>query len=177
MTVGALVPIPLVAALVLAGAAPAVAAQADTQAISCGTVLTHDTTLGNDLLDCPGNGLVIGADGITVDLGGHTISGRLLSTIGDLDQVGVDNSAGHDDVTIRNGAINEFARGGVHLVGADRNSVSGLSMFLNRDFGVLVEQGSGNRFTGNALRGPAPSASASSGRRHRAATTSSAGTP
>jgi parallel beta-helix repeat protein len=152
VTVRALVPIPLVAGLVLAGAVPAVAAQAE--AITCGTVVTHDMILENDLLDCPGNGLVIGADGITVDLGGHTITGRLLTTIGDLDQVGVDNSAGHDDVTIRNGTINEFARGGVHLVGADRNSVSGLSMFLNRDFGILLEQGSGNRFTGNTLQRP-----------------------
>jgi parallel beta-helix repeat protein len=146
-----LIPLPLVAGLVLAGAGPAVASEAD---VSCGSVLTRDTTLQADLLDCPGNGLVIGADGITVDLNGHTISGRIISTGGGPDQVGIDNSAGHDDVTIRNGTIDEFARGGVHLVGADRNRVSNLSMFLDGDFGILVETGSGNRITDNALRAP-----------------------
>jgi hypothetical protein len=59
--------------------------------------------------------------------------------------VGIDNSAGHDDVTIRNGTIGEFGRGGVHVVGADRNSVSNLTMLLEGDFGILLEMGSGNR--------------------------------
>jgi hypothetical protein len=52
--------------LVLA-AGPAVA-----QPLGCGAVVTRSATLAADLLDCPGDGLVIGADGITVDRGpGH----------------------------------------------------------------------------------------------------------
>ena len=30
--------------------------------VSCGETITKDTKLANDLIDCPGNGLVIGAD-------------------------------------------------------------------------------------------------------------------
>src|SRR3954452_16738595 len=78
-----LIPITLVAGLVLAGAVPAVASEAHVgQPVGCGSVLTRSTVLQTDLLDCPGNGLVIGADGITVDPNGHRISGRIISTGG-----------------------------------------------------------------------------------------------
>ena len=50
-------------------------ASAGTPAIACGATLTKSTTLTADLLSCPGTALVIGADGITVNLAGHTISG------------------------------------------------------------------------------------------------------
>lgn len=128
------------------GAGPALA-----QPLGCGAVLTQDTTLANDLLDCPGDGLVIGAGGLTVDLNGHTVSGGIISG-GAPGQVGIDNSGGHDDVTVRNGVVRAFAGGGVHLVGADRNRVEGLRMEFFGDFGILLEGGgSSNRFTGNTL--------------------------
>jgi hypothetical protein len=121
------------------------AGPAGAQAVGCGAVLTSDTTLTADLLDCPGHGLVIGADGITVDLGGHVVAGSL-------DGSGIDNSAGHDDVTVRNGTVREFARG-VHLVGADRNRILGLQLADMREAGILVVGGgSGNRIEGNEIR-------------------------
>src|SRR2546423_11409696 len=40
---------------------------------SCGSTLTTNTTLTADLV-CAGDGLIIGADGITLNLGGHTIT-------------------------------------------------------------------------------------------------------
>ena len=43
--------------------------------LECGDTITADTTLDRDLTDCPNNGIVVGADGITLDLNGHTISG------------------------------------------------------------------------------------------------------
>ena len=43
--------------------------------VQCGDVITQDTTLDSDLIDCPGHGVVIGASGITLDLAGHTIDG------------------------------------------------------------------------------------------------------
>ena len=48
-------------------------AAASGQPVACGQVITEDTTLENDL-SCPGDGIVIGADGITLDLNGHTVS-------------------------------------------------------------------------------------------------------
>src|SRR6266702_2939998 len=42
---------------------------------SCGDTITVDTKLVKDLVDCPNNGIVIGADNITLDLNGHVIDG------------------------------------------------------------------------------------------------------
>ena len=52
-------------------------------AITCGQTITKDRKLKADLLDCPGDGLILGAAGITLDLNGHRIDG-----------VGADNSSG-----------------------------------------------------------------------------------
>ena len=41
----------------------------------CGDTITADTTLHQDLVNCPNNGIIIGADNITLDLNGHTIDG------------------------------------------------------------------------------------------------------
>ena len=43
--------------------------------VGCGDMITTDTTLDSDLVDCPNNGIVIGADDVTLDLNGHTIDG------------------------------------------------------------------------------------------------------
>jgi large repetitive protein len=129
------------------------AGRALAEPVSCGAVLTTDTTLSSDLLECPGDGLVIGAPGITVDLGGHTLSGRIISG-GSPDQVGIDNSAGHDDVIVKNGVVRDFKRGGIHLVRADRTQVLGLTMDFFGEFGILLEGGSSNRFINTLLDRP-----------------------
>ena len=41
----------------------------------CGDTITADTRLDGDLVDCPNNGIVIGADDITLVLNGHRIDG------------------------------------------------------------------------------------------------------
>jgi hypothetical protein len=53
------------------------AGQASASHVSCGDTITADTTLDSDLVDCPSNGIVIGADDITLDLNGHTIDGAV----------------------------------------------------------------------------------------------------
>jgi hypothetical protein len=145
----------VVAVLLALGSLALAAGPAHAQPLACGDTVTQDTTLTADLLDCPGDGLVIGADGITLDLGGHTIGGQIISG-SNLEQVGIDNSAGHDDVTIRNGRVEFFYHGGIHLVGADRTRVEGVTLDLFHDFGLLLEGGSGNRFTGNTVTRPGP---------------------
>jgi parallel beta-helix repeat protein len=72
--------------------------------VSCGQVITQDTTLDSDLINCPSDGVIIGADSITLDLAGHVIDGTGNAASG----AGVDNDAGHDGVTIQNGWIEEF---------------------------------------------------------------------
>jgi parallel beta-helix repeat protein len=75
--------------------------------LRCGDVVKRDTTLRQDLVNCPGDGLEIGADGVTLDLGGHMIDGRNADGS---EGVSVD---GHARVTIRNGAIRQFRVNGV----------------------------------------------------------------
>lgn len=113
--------------------------------VTCGDVITTDTTLDSDLLDCPGHGIVIGAPGITLDLNSHTVDGD-----GDPRRLGCDTGIvngrfdncgggppGHDGVTIRNGTVREFAHG-VQVVDADRNTVLRLVLEGNTGFGGIA---------------------------------------
>ena len=102
--------------------------------VSCGDTITIDTKLANDLTDCPGHGIVIGADDITLDLNGHTVDGN-----GNGAGFGVDNRAGHDRVTIRGGSIREFLEG-VMIVGARENRLRDLSTSHNRHGGIGVAE-------------------------------------
>jgi hypothetical protein len=74
-------------------------ASAPAQPVTCGQVITSTTRLTADLR-CPRDGLVIGRDGITLDLGGHVISAPRSGTGVDL--------AGHSRITVRNGKLEGF---------------------------------------------------------------------
>ena len=102
-----------VAAFTLAFAAAPKVAQA--VHVSCGDILIADTTLDSDL-NCVGTkGLIIGADGITVNLNGHTITGTAVGFAHGIDNAGNQVSdpapGGFDDVTIKNGTIVGFEQG------------------------------------------------------------------
>lgn len=81
--------------------------------VGCGDVITQDTTLDSDLLNCTSDGIVIGAPGITLDLGGHLIDGPNPAPVAGAvnTPAGVHNRESHDDVTVQNGRITEFATG------------------------------------------------------------------
>jgi parallel beta-helix repeat protein len=79
------------------------AAQALGNHVQCGDTITQDTTLDSDLVNCPGDGIVIGADGITLDLNGHTIDGVSLDNY-----VGVRDFYGYKNTTIENGSLRDF---------------------------------------------------------------------
>jgi parallel beta-helix repeat protein len=91
--------------------------------VSCGQVINSSTTVSNDLTNCPGPGLVIGADNITLDLNGHTIDGDGGSEARDIGVAngivystgsGVFEEPAHSGVTVRNGAIREFGFAGAN---------------------------------------------------------------
>jgi parallel beta-helix repeat protein len=89
--------------------------------VNCGEIITEDTRLDTDLVNCPEHGIVIGADNTTLDLGGHTIAGDPEGFF----DIGIDNSAGYDGVSIRNGTVKEFDTG-VALVGTIDNHIEAL---------------------------------------------------
>src|SRR3954447_269638 len=67
--------LPLAVAALVAGGSTTPAQAAAPRGPRGGGTVTRNTTLTADLTCPSGNGLVIGADGITIDLHGHTITG------------------------------------------------------------------------------------------------------
>ncbi|SOC52011.1 right-handed parallel beta-helix repeat-containing protein [Ornithinimicrobium cerasi] len=86
---------------VLGYAVPAAAAD-----LACGDVVMTSTVLTSDLVCGPGDGLVIGADGVVLDLGGHHIMGAGAYGAGAGAGVRIANRSG---VTVTNGHIGHFA--------------------------------------------------------------------
>jgi parallel beta-helix repeat protein len=119
-----LVPFFSVAGLTLAAWIGPVAAPAapTSRVVTCGQTLTASTRLANSLVGCTGDGLLIGADNITVDLAGHSISG--------VNAAGSEGIAddGHGGVRIRNGTIAHFFLNGVGLRGAPGSAVSNVTI-------------------------------------------------
>jgi parallel beta-helix repeat protein len=112
------------------------------EAQSCGQVVTENTTLTADL-NCLGDGLVIGADGIVLDLNGHTVDGAGLG-------VGIRND-GFDGVTIKNGTVKEFDYGIQLNAGTEGNLVQGLTLTLNQDVGIQLSGAHNNRVLANTI--------------------------
>jgi parallel beta-helix repeat protein len=108
--------------------------------VSCGDKITTDTRLDSDLTDCPNNGIVIGADGITLDLNGHLIDGDGTPFAACPRRKFCDGgviSVGHDGITVVGGSVREFDAG-VLVGNARRSRVLGVSSSENRFFGFVV---------------------------------------
>lgn len=136
---------------------------------ACGDVITTDTVLTADLV-CDGStdGLVIGADGITLDLGGHSISGPgAYATPHAAVRV-----ARHTDVAVLRGIVSGFQSGvvldeawavlvnkltvtsndqGVNLAGGGDHLVSQNTVSGNGRDGVRLGLSAGNTVTQNTV--------------------------
>jgi parallel beta-helix repeat protein len=133
-------PLSLIATFAVFTATSVAVGQQPPPGLECGDTITADTTLDRDLTDCPSNGIVIGARGITLDLNGHTISGdgKLVRRCrrDQICDVGVANDD-HPGVTIRGGSVRGFAIG----VGAFRvrnNRFADLNSSRNQFFGFVI---------------------------------------
>src|SRR5436190_11896920 len=96
--------------------------QASASPVSCGDTITTDATLHKDLVNCPNNGLVIGADNITLDLNGHTIDGDgkpFGCVVTAICEVGIANGDGHAGFTTEGGSVKVFEFGVLCDVVAD----------------------------------------------------------
>ncbi len=135
-----IVPMAVILVSAVAGFMALSAGEALASHVECGDVITQDTTLDRDLLNCPNNGVVIGADSITLDLNGHLIDGDGTEfTACPPDEFcdgGVVND-GHDHVTVRHGSVRQFGTG-VFVGSARHNRVLGISSSRNAFFGFLV---------------------------------------
>lgn len=117
--------------------------------VSCGQVITVSTQVLNDLAECPEDGLVIGANGIIVDLAGHAIDGVGLG-------IGIRND-GFDSVTVRNGTVQEFDYGVRLSSGTTLNVVAEINLLRNQVTGMeLLDEGTyGNQIRNNLVSGNA----------------------
>jgi parallel beta-helix repeat protein len=155
----------MVTVVLLSALLPAAPANAVT--ISCGKSITTSIIVSNDLSGCLGNGLVVRASNITIDLNGHTIDGTGAG-------IGISNN-GFDNVTIRNGTIHQFNYGivlqsgttesvvesmtlthddyALQISGAGDNTIVGNTISMSSDYGLFIENALGsNVITDNTVR-------------------------
>jgi parallel beta-helix repeat protein len=114
----------------------------------CGATIVTNLRLDQDLT-CAGNGLIVGADGIRLNLNGHTIAGSGSG-------VGI-NVAGRSGVSIVGGTVQNFPTG-VLVLNSTAVVVKDNQLVHNGD-GVDLQAGSigntikGNHFQDNTMRG------------------------
>lgn len=123
-----------------------------------GRQITEDTTLDADLACERGPALVVAADDVTVDLGGHTISG---GTEAGGRGPGILLS-GVSGVTVRNGTVERF-EAGVVIDGGSANLVEHLTVQDNVGApagelgdGIVVNNSRDNRVRANVVRRNGP---------------------
>jgi hypothetical protein len=84
----------------------------------CGDDVTTNAVLGKDL-SCTGDGIIVHAAGIKVDLNGHMLMGD-----GGANDFGVDNSGGFDKVAVKNGVVRNFGTGVLANGAADQSTIT-----------------------------------------------------
>jgi parallel beta-helix repeat protein len=125
--------------------------------VACGQTITQNTVLDADVGPCPvggGNGIIVGADNITLDLNGHRVLGT-PSALNDGAGIYVFRRTG---VTVKNGTVQDFDCG-VAIEGGSGNTVTSIraqdnigSVGVTRcGEGVAVLSSPNNRIIGNQL--------------------------
>jgi parallel beta-helix repeat protein len=122
----------------------ATAAVLPTREGTCAMRASESFTLANDLT-CQGDGIVIVSDNITLDLGGHTLTGPGMGPqtwpLPQLDSVGV-RAGGHTGVTIRNGKTTGFSTG-IYFVDMVSSTIDNVTTQRNR-FGFYIHASNHN---------------------------------
>lgn len=107
--------IPVLVLLATTGATTGVAHAATS--VGCGQTISANTTLTADVGPCDGDGIVVGADGITLNLNGH----RVFGTPDPDDNVGI-RLFRRTGVTVTGGDVSQFGAG-VAIQGGSDNVV------------------------------------------------------
>ena len=147
----------LLTAMLATSAGPAAANH-----VACGAIITQSVTLDADLGPCPGDGLVVRAGNVTVNLNGK----RIFTNNGPGNHAGVRlanpaNPTGLNGVTVRNGTIQGFDAG-VAIFSGSRHRVHSLLLQNNINpggenqacdlgDGIAVQNSDDNRIENNRL--------------------------
>ena len=110
----------------------------------CAMRVSESFRLTNDMR-CQGDGMVIVADNVTVDLGGHTLTGPGMGPqtwpLPQLDSVGV-RVGGHSGIVIRNGKTAEFSTG-IYFIDMEASLIDNVTTQHNR-FGFYIHASRNN---------------------------------
>ena len=87
-------------------------------AVTCGTTITQSTSLTADVGPCPNNGIIVGADNITLNLNGYRVFGTPAA--GDGAGVLIKFRSG---VTVTRGKVTDFD-GGIVILGGGSHTIS-----------------------------------------------------
>jgi parallel beta-helix repeat protein len=117
------------------------AGQAIASHVQCGDVITEDTALDSDLIDCDGTALTIGADDITLNLASHRVGDCCYP-----DSTGIDDE-GHRGVVIENGRV--LGVTGIRLTDAHETVLRDLDVF--GPFAVSLTHSSRNRLVNSTI--------------------------
>jgi parallel beta-helix repeat protein len=121
---------------------------------SCGEIVNEDVTLTSDLECGPGDGLIVGADDITINLNGYSITSS--------DEAGSENPSinydGSSGILVPNaqnvaisglGEISGFSRG-VTFMGSIGGQIADVQL-ANNDIGVLMTGSEGTEVSRNTI--------------------------
>ena len=134
----------LIVAVALSAAVGSASGRAVALEPGCGATITVDTKLQSDLVNCPNNGIIIGADNVTLDLNGHVIDGDGTEVTDCPPDEPCDLGVidfGHQGVTIKGGGVRGFTFG-VFVAGAPDSRVTRLVLSDNLWSGLLVADSS-----------------------------------
>lgn len=104
--------------------------------VRCGSVITQDTVLAADVGPCPGAGLIVTADAITLDLNGHTVTGDPRARGGGSDRAGIALRR-VSQVVVKNGTVERFDAG-VVIGGGANNTISGITAQDNLNYRLVT---------------------------------------
>ena len=121
---------------------------------SCGEIVNEDVTLTSDLECGPGDGLIVGANDITINLNGYSITSS--------DEAGSENPSmnydGSSGILVPNaqnvaisglGEISGFDRG-ITFMGSSGGQVADIQL-ANNDIGVLMSGSEGTEVSRNTI--------------------------
>ena len=114
--------------------------------LHCGDVVTTDVSLTQDLVGCEGDGLVVGATHVRIDLNPHRIIGSDAA-----DSAGIRDD-GFSDLLVQGGTLAHFDRG-VDFENANDLQMVSTQLAGDDSFGVLLTQTSSGTVVDTQISG------------------------
>jgi len=136
--------------------------------VNCGETIFVNTELDSNLIDCPGDGIIIGADNIELRLNGFIIDGRdsdsgilLVGRVGvKIKGPGVVREFfegilldGGNNNEIKGVVVADNNLSGIHTLNSSNNKIKESTVYGNGITGIQISGGSGNKVEKNDVHG------------------------